>query len=172
MKMKVNLQANRDYFTPLHYVLEFASFACLIACFVLAVIAIRTFPDTIPTHFTIDGTPDGYGSPASLVILPSIMLPVTLLLSLIARIVPAKYWNTPFQVNSSPEIARAVYRKILTLEYLVQFEISVYTLWAQIQSFRLSGKGVLLACGLLMIVLIISIAVPVVQAYRINKSSA
>ena len=166
---KWSLKTNREYITPFHIVLECISFACLIACFVLAVIAMRTFPDTIPTHFTIDGTPDGYGSPSSMLALPLIITPVMVLLSLIAHFVPAQYWNMPFRVSSSPEIARAVYRKILTLEYLIQAEISIFTLLSQIQSFRLSGKGVLLGCGLLMIAIIISIAVPVVQAYHINQ---
>lgn len=170
MKAKINLKTNRAYFTPLHYVLELVSFGCLIACFVLAVIAIRTFPETIPTHFAIDGTPDGYGSPASLLVLPIIMTPTTLLISLISHLVQPQCWNMPFAVNKSPKTARIVYQKMITMELLIQFEISVYTLWAEIQSFRLSGKGVLLACGLLMIVLIVSIVVPVVQAYRINKS--
>ena len=168
---KSNLKTNREYFTPFHRILECISFACLIACFVLAVIAMRTFPDTIPTHFTIDGTPDGYGSPSSMLVLPLIIAPCLVLLSLIAHFVPVQYWNMPFRVSSSPDVARAVYQKILTLEYLIQAEISIFTLLSQIQSFRLSGKGVLLGCGLLMIAMIISIAVPVVQAYRINKTA-
>lgn len=54
--------------------LEILSYVLLLVCFIIAIVGMATLPDEIPTHFTMSGEIDGYGSPGTLLILPIIML--------------------------------------------------------------------------------------------------
>ena len=52
---------------------EALAWICAIASLVITVVRIPQLPDTIPTHFDINGIPNGWGSPTSLLALPIIM---------------------------------------------------------------------------------------------------
>lgn len=54
--------------------LEILSYVLLLVCFIIAIVGMATLPDEIPTHFTMSGEIDGYGSPGTLLMLPIIML--------------------------------------------------------------------------------------------------
>ena len=58
-------------------------------------------PDKIPIHFGLNGQPDGWGSPSSLIVLPIIALTLYLVLTLTAALVPRypELVNFPFAVS-------------------------------------------------------------------------
>ena len=53
---------------------EALAWICAIASLVVTAVRIPQLPDTIPTHFDINGIPNGWGSPTSLLALPIIIL--------------------------------------------------------------------------------------------------
>lgn len=57
---------NKPYMTKRHLVLEILSYVLLLVCFIIAIVGMATLPDEIPTHFTMSGEIDGYGSPGTL----------------------------------------------------------------------------------------------------------
>lgn len=76
--------------------------ACLIAAYV-AFLAIRwsSFPDELPTHFNAAGVADSYGSKASLLIEPIVMLGLFILLAVV-ECFPG-IWNIPVHVTKANE---------------------------------------------------------------------
>ena len=153
--------------TRLHRGLDTAAWLLWLASFGLAIYAMCTLPDTIATHFAMDGTVDGYGSPSALLILPIIMLLSMGGISLVARLVPPACWNTPFQVWE--EHKEAVHRDMATLLYAIELEIAGFTLYAQIKSYCQSGTGVIAAMVVFFAVLGLTIVGLSWKAYRDNK---
>ena len=84
---------------------EALAWICAIASLVITVVRIPQLPDTIPTHFDINGIPNGWGSPTSLLALPIIILVVNAAVSLIVRKVDPKYWNRPGTLRPGDEPA-------------------------------------------------------------------
>lgn len=157
----------KEYRTRLHVVLEIATWLILLATLLIAVYGIRTLPETIATHYNAAGEVDGYGSPATLLILPMIMILPLGIISLVIHFVQPEFWNTPFEVKE--ENAAVVYRDMTTMMHLVQVEIAVFMLYTQIKSFLQDGTGVLVATVLWMAVLFATIIIMAVRAWRHNR---
>ena len=87
--------------TKRHLVLEILSYVLLLVCFIIAIVGMATLPDEIPTHFTMSGEIDGYGSPGTLLILPIIMLICNGMTSLIMHVMPPTMWNTPSKLKTA-----------------------------------------------------------------------
>lgn len=155
------------YRTRLHILLEAAAWLLLLASFLIAVYGIKTLPETIATHYNMAGEADGYGSPATLLILPISMIIPLGIVSLVAHFVRPEYWNTPFQVTERN--AAAVYRNLATMMFLIELELSVFTLYTQVKSFLQDGTGMLAASGLLMLAMFVTIIVLSVRAWKYNK---
>ncbi|MGN1014363.1 MAG: DUF1648 domain-containing protein [Butyricicoccus sp.] len=158
----------RNARTRLHRILETAAWLLWLASFGIAIYAIATLPDTIATHFTLDGTVDGYGSPSSLLLLPIIMLFAMGTISLVVRLVPPENWNTPFVVRE--ECKEAVYRTVATMLYALELEIAGFTLYSQLKSYYQSGTGVIAAMLVWFALLTVTIVGLSVKAYRINQA--
>jgi uncharacterized membrane protein len=80
--------------------LEIVGIAALAAMLFVALRALygpTSLPQTIPTHFGIDGQPDGFGSRWSLLSLPTVALALYLLISVVARFPSA--FNYPVRVT-------------------------------------------------------------------------
>ena len=84
---------------------EALAWVCVIASLAITIVRIPQLPDTIPTHFDINGIPNGWGSPTSLLALPIIILIVNAAVSLIVRKVDPKYWNRPGTLQPDDEQA-------------------------------------------------------------------
>ena len=155
------------YRTHLHRVLELAAWLALLASLLIAVYGIRTLPEEIATHFALDGTPDGYGSPTTLLLLPLMMTPCLGIISVIAHFVDPSCYNMPFAVKE--ERKAYVYADMLTMLHAVELEIAVFTLYSQSLSYQQSGKGILPAVGLLMAVFAVTIIGLCLRACRHNR---
>jgi uncharacterized membrane protein len=92
--------------TYIDWIIEVISLALLLALISLTVHNSSMMPDRIPTHFNMQGIPDGYGSKATIWILPGIGLFIYLLLTIIARI-PRTY---NFPVTITKENAEIQYK--------------------------------------------------------------
>jgi len=81
-------------------ILEALSLVALAALAFITIGAIygpARLPDRIPTHFNASGQPDGYGSPAMLLVFPIIAVVLYLLMTLVSRF-PAAF-NFPVRVT-------------------------------------------------------------------------
>lgn len=159
----------KEYRTRVHVVLEVAAWLMLLLALLLAVYGIQTLPETIATHYNAAGEVDGYGSPATLLILPIMMILSIGLISLIVHFVRPEYWNTPFRVKK--QNATAVYRDLMTMMCLVELEISAFTLYLQIKSFLQEGRGMLIATGLFLMIMFATIIIMSLCAWQHNKEA-
>lgn len=152
--------------TKRHTVLESMAWLLLLASYGVAIAGMRHLPDTIATHFMLDGTPNGYGSPGALLISPIIMTFPLAIVSLVAHFMPVDMLNVPFEMNKKNE-AR-VYQTIITMLHVLQVEISGFVLYTTIMSYRQDGR--IMPCLVLFLaVLAVTIIGATRRAYRINQ---
>ncbi len=74
-------------------------------------LALQYLPETIPTHFTADGTANGYGSKMTMLMLPGVIFVLNLLFGFACRL-PAYRINYPVKItlnNAEPQ-----YRLMMT----------------------------------------------------------
>lgn len=148
-------------------VLEIAAWLFWAASLAVAIYGMQVLPSRIATHFGLNGTPDGYGSPASLLLLPIIMAPSLGLLSLVAHFLNPECYNMPFKVREENKIP--VYRCILTMLYAIELEISIFTFYTQIKSYDQSGKGILAPLGVFIAAMAVTILYACKMASRYNQ---
>ncbi|HTB97188.1 MAG TPA: DUF1648 domain-containing protein [Terracidiphilus sp.] len=84
-------------------------------------------PDRVPTHFDAAGNPNGWGSPAGMIILPVIAAGVYLLMSVVARFPSA--FNYPVRVTP---LNRARLQEI-TLTMIAWIKVEMVCLFAVLQ---------------------------------------
>lgn len=161
------MKRNHTTAVHVHHVLEITAWLLWIASLLVAVYGIRTLPDEIATHFALDGTPDGYGSPTALLVSPLLMLPCLALVSVVVHAVKPEFWNMPFRVRE--ECKQRVYRDMMTMMCAIEAEIAAFTLYAQVKSYNQSGTGVLAAVGGLTIALAATILGMCIRAHRHNR---
>ena len=109
---------------------EALAWICVIASLVITVVRIPQMPDTVPAHFDINGIPDGWGSPKSLLALPIIILIVNAAISLIVRKVDPKYWNRPGTLQPGDE--EAWYKASTRGCTWTEFECAAFILFLQL----------------------------------------
>ena len=84
-------------------------------------------PDRVPTHFDAAGNPNGYGSPAGMIILPIIAAGVYLLMTVVARFPSA--FNYPVRVTPAnrPRLQQ------ITLTMISWIKVEMVSLFAVLQ---------------------------------------
>lgn len=134
--------------------LEILSYVLLLVCFIIAIVGMATLPDEIPTHFTMSGEIDGYGSPGTLLILPIIMLICNGMTSLIMHVMPPTMWNTPSKLK--PQNAVRALQDMISMIAWMELEISVFTLFLTISIYRGkdAGSSIILFVGALTVTII------------------
>lgn len=153
--------------TRRHTVLEVVAWLLLLASYGIAIYGMRHLPDTIATHFAVDGTPDGYGSPGSLLILPVIITIASGIVSLVAHFVPVDMLNIPFEMNKKNE--EQVYQTVITMLHVLQIEIGAYTLYMTIMSYRQDGRYAIASLVIFLAALAVTTIGATVRAYHINQ---
>lgn len=152
--------------TKRHTVLEAVAWLLLLASYGVAIAGMRYLPDTIATHFMLDGTPNGYGSPGSLLISPIIMTFPLAIVSLMAHFMPVDMLNIPFEMHKENE--ERVYQTIITMLHALQVEISGFVLYMTIMSYRQDGR--IMPCLVLFLgILAVTVIGATRRAYRINQ---
>lgn len=152
--------------TKRHTVLESVAWLLLLASYGVAIAGMRHLPDSIATHFMLDGTPDNYDSPEALLIAPIIMTFPLTIVSLIAHFMPVDMLNIPFEMHKENE--ERVYQTIITMLHVLQVEISGFVLYMTIMSYRQDGR--IMPCLVLFLaVLAVTIIGATRRAYRINQ---
>lgn len=153
--------------TKRHTVLEMLAWLLLLASYGIAIYGMRHLPESIATHYALDGTPDGYGSPGSLLILPIIITIALGFVSLVAHFVPVDMLNVPFEMQEKNQTQ--VYQTILSMLHALQIEIGAYTLYMTIMSYRQDGRYAILSLVIFLAVLGATTVGATVRAYHINQ---
>lgn len=153
--------------TKRHTVLEMLAWLLLLASYGIAIYGMRHLPESIATHYALDGTPDGYGSPGSLLILPIIITIALGTVSLVAHFVPVDMLNVPFEMQEKNQTR--VYQTILSMLHALQIEIGAYTLYMTIMSYRQDGRYAILSLVIFLAVLGATTVGATVRAYHINQ---
>ncbi len=153
--------------TKRHTVLEMLAWLLLLASYGIAIYGMRHLPESIATHYALDGTPDGYGSPGSLLILPIIITIALGTVSLVAHFVPVDMLNVPFEMQEKNQTQ--VYQTIISMLHALQIEIGAYTLYMTIMSYRQDGRYAILSLVIFLAVLGATTVGATVRAYHINQ---
>lgn len=153
--------------TKRHTVLEMLAWLLLLASYGIAIYGMRHLPESIATHYALDGAPDGYGSPGSLLILPIIITIALGTVSLVAHFVPVDMLNVPFEMQEKNQTQ--VYQTIISMLHALQIEISAYTLYMTIMSYRQDGRYAILSLVIFLAVLGATTVGATVRAYHINQ---
>ena len=153
--------------TKRHTVLEMLAWLLLLASYGIAIYGMRHLPESIATHYALDGAPDGYGSPGSLLILPIIITIAFGIVSLVAHFVPVDMLNVPFEMQEKNQTQ--VYQTILSMLHALQIEIGAYTLYMTIMSYRQDGRYAILSLVIFLAVLGATTVGATVRAYHINQ---
>lgn len=153
--------------TKRHTVLEVLAWLLLLASYGIAIYGMRHLPESIATHYALDGAPDGYGSPGSLLILPIIITIAFGIVSLVAHFVPVDMLNVPFEMQEKNQTR--VYQTIISMLHALQIEIGAYTLYMTIMSYRQDGRYAILSLVIFLAVLGATTVGATVRAYHINQ---
>lgn len=153
--------------TKRHTVLEMLAWLLLLASYGIAIYGMRHLPESIATHYALDGAPDGYGSPGSLLILPIIVTIALGIVSLVAHFVPVDMLNVPFEMQEKNQTR--VYQTIISMLHALQIEIGAYTLYMTIMSYRQDGRYAILSLVIFLAVLGATTVGATVRAYHINQ---
>lgn len=153
--------------TKRHTVLEVLAWLLLLASYGIAIYGMRHLPESIATHYALDGAPDGYGSPGSLLILPIIITIALGIVSLVAHFVPVDMLNVPFEMQEKNQTQ--VYQTIISMLHALQIEIGAYTLYMTIMSYRQDGRYAILSLVIFLAVLGATTIGATVRAYHINQ---
>lgn len=78
-----------------------ANIICIVviaAMFMILILKWNSLPETVPTHFTFDGTADGFGNKSALIIEPIIAAALFALISVAQRF--PQIWNFPVELTA------------------------------------------------------------------------
>jgi len=97
------------------WILKAVAFLCCAATAVIVAVRWNKLPDKIPTHFELNGEPNGFGGKKMLIVLLVVMVAITGLMYL-SEMFP-KMWNLPVKITDSNR--EFVYR---TVKYFMEVE--------------------------------------------------
>jgi uncharacterized membrane protein len=125
-------------------ILESVSIATLAALFGISWYALHgpnSLPSRIPTHFNAQGQADGWGSPASLWLLPAVAVALYLVISVVAMFPAA------FNLPGRPTGALRARLEAITLKMIswIKAELAclfLFIQWSILQSVR-NGQGIM-----------------------------
>lgn len=158
---------NRDYITRLHLILEILAWVLLLVSLIIAVVGAVTMEGPIPIHFDGKGNPNSYGSPASLLLLPAIVIIALGSVSFIAHFLDPSVWNMPFKVN--PLRKGIVYRDMMSMIFIMELLIAGLALFITMSIFFQRTGSVGWVTGIFVGVLFLDIIVWSAIAYRHNR---
>ena len=97
------------------WILKAVAFLCCAATALIVAVRWNKLPDKIPTHFELNGEPNGFGGKKMLIVLLVVMVVITGLMYL-SEMFP-KMWNLPVKITDSNR--EFVYR---TVKYFMEVE--------------------------------------------------
>ena len=159
----------KAYIRPHHLIIQGLSILAMLISFIYAMVIALTVKGEVSTHVNVVGEIDGYGSPATILLLPSIMIVMLVVMLLVLHKTSPKSWNMPFRVSEERQII--VYSDMSLMMSLICLESGIFTLIETLTYINNIVSGFAIAmiytAALLITVLVITIA-----AARHNKGLA
>jgi hypothetical protein len=152
--------------TKIDYILEAAAIFALLAMWILAIIAFRSLPEIIPTHFNLNGRPDGRGSKYNLFILPFLCMVLAIGLSILNKY-PHKF---NYIIKVTEENALRLYSKGTRMLRIIKV-IAVFSFLAIEWQMSNSAESSLQSGWILTVVLIFPVVLPIMLAFMFTKKS-
>ncbi len=118
------------YFTPALRRIELVAWIVMTASLMYTAVSLLDLPETVPIHFDLKGQPDSWGSPATYLLLPVVIILTCGLMSFLVHFVDPQYWNSPDKLT--PETAPRWYRASICAVVATELEIAAFTLLLQI----------------------------------------
>lgn len=143
---------NRRYISLPQVIVEIVGLIALLASFGCAFYVMATTDGQIPTHYAFDGTIDGYGSPATLLIVPGITLVVNIIMFFSAHFSNPAKWNLTFKLKE--ENAILVYHDLVWMYVLMELELALMSLGMVFAMPRSSGATTMVGLGLVVVIMI------------------
>lgn len=155
----------KSYINKIHISLELIGYILMLLSVAYATVVMLTTDGEIPTHYSITGEVDGYGSPATLLILPASMIFSCVIITICLHLVPASKWNTGFKINSGKEnIVLEDYGYMMASMVL---EMGAYSL-AGTYLFDKGSAPIMIASIALVAISILTVVIFFSKAYRDN----
>lgn len=155
------MPGKRDWLTRDVLVVEAAAWVLCAVAIVSFAIWLSGAPDSVPVHYGPDGTPDRWGSPEELILVPFVIVVANALMSLILHFVDPKYWNRPATLGEGEE--SAWYLMSARVIVWIELEIVLFVLAMQTGSFLGSVGYALPLAGALIAAMALTIAVPLIR---------
>lgn len=124
-------------------------------------------PESVPVHYGLDGTPDRWGSPKELVLLPFVIVFMNALMSLVLHFVDPRYWNRPTTLEEGEE--QAWYLMSARVIVRIGLEIALFVLAVQLGALLGNVGFALPLAGALVAAVVVTIAVPYAR-FRARRS--
>lgn len=156
-KIKIPLTKSDIFF-------EIASAIGLIVCWLLPALMFKNLPDTIPTHFGLNGKPDDWGNKASIFILPAILTLVYFGISVLNKF--PHIFNYPVQITA--ENAAYQYTKASRIIRLLKLLVVILFLFIEWQVCSVSINSNL-PSWFLPIVIAVPVILPIAMAFILTK---
>lgn len=112
--------------------LQVLSIASLLGLIILAAFSMSSLPAIIPTHFGVDGRPDGWGGKGTLLMLPILSAVLYVGITILERFP----WTYNYPVEITEENAAGQYklaRRMLEWVKTVIIAVFLYLLWQTVQ---------------------------------------
>ncbi len=154
-------------FTTLDFILESLTISGILITWIIPAILFKEFPDIIPIHFGINGEANGWGSKASIFILPSISLILVIGLSIINKF--PRIFNYPVKVTECN--ANQLYTKATRLIRMVKVFIVLMFLLIEWQVCHVSENSIF-PSYFLPLVLIIPVLLPIFMALTLTRKAS
>ncbi len=148
-------------------IMEIGAWLLILGSYGIAFYGVQTLPNRIATHFSLNGTPNGYGTPVTLFFLPIIMTICLGIMSMIVYAVKPEYWNMPFKVKALKK--DAVYRDMRTMIFALELEIAILTFYLTIKSYYQSGSGIIPVIVIFLTVITATLVYICQRAYKHNQ---
>lgn len=157
---------NKPYISLPQFVCEIAAWLICLAALISGIVSGITIKEPIPTHFSISGQIDGYGSAWVAVLLPVVMVALAVLLSVFGHFGNPYKWNLPFKLNEKNAVY--VFHDFVWMYALLELVFSLLALAYSILIVTDGSK--FLVCSIMMVlVLPFIVIIPTVRASKHNK---
>jgi len=150
--------------TKSDYCFEIATAIALIICWLLPVLLFPNLPDTIPTHYGLNGRPDDWGSKVSIFLLPAITTILYLGLTVLNRF--PHVFNYTVKITS--DNAKQQYYRSTRIIRILKLTVIVLFLFIEWQVCRVSLSNTL-PVWLIPGIIIVPIVLPFEMAFLVTN---
>lgn len=152
--------------TPYETLLVALTVLGIVAVLIITVWGWLVLPTTIPTHFSISGTPDSYGGKGGLLVMPIFSICLAALLTFVSRFPHTYNYPWPITAENAP---RQYYLARLLMRWLALDIVLMMCIlqWLIIQAAQSnSASSILLVVPILVAALIVTIVLYMIRASR------